>query len=56
MFRLNALGSEIPVIMITARPEANWNERAMESGAICFLRKPFEASALFTCVEKAFDA
>jgi FixJ family two-component response regulator len=44
-----------PVIMITARPEADLEAKAMASGAICFLRKPFDANALIDCVEKALE-
>jgi CheY-like chemotaxis protein len=31
----------LPVIMITARTEPSLEEKAMSSGATCFLRKPF---------------
>ena len=45
--------SPLPVIMITARPEQGLEERALASGAVCFLKKPFAASALIDCLEKA---
>ena len=43
----------VPVIMITARQEPGLEERAIASGAACFLRKPFEADALIRCLESA---
>jgi FixJ family two-component response regulator len=43
----------VPVIMITAHAEPGLENSAVSSGAICFLRKPFEADALIGCVEKA---
>jgi FixJ family two-component response regulator len=42
----------LPVIMITARHEADLEEKALASGAACFLRKPFEAETLVGCLEK----
>ena len=43
----------LPVIMITARPEPDLREKAMSSGAACFLRKPFDTETLVDCLEKA---
>jgi FixJ family two-component response regulator len=43
----------LPVIMITARSEPDLREKAMSSGAACFLRKPFDTEALVDCLEKA---
>jgi FixJ family two-component response regulator len=43
----------LPVIMITARSEPDLRERAMSSGAACFLRKPFDTETLVDCLEKA---
>ena len=42
----------LPVIMITARAEPGIEEKAMSSGATCFLRKPFEAETLAGCLER----
>ena len=50
---LAATNCPVPVIMITARHEAGLEERAMASGAACFLRKPFDAGALIGCLERA---
>jgi FixJ family two-component response regulator len=43
----------VPVIMITARAEPRLDVRVAASGAVCLLRKPFEASALIGCLERA---
>lgn len=51
--RLTADGCGAPVIMITARSEEGLKERALESGAVCVLRKPFAAEALIECLERA---
>lgn len=46
-------GSKIPVIMITANVEPDLEARAASSGAVCLLRKPFEADALLHCLKRA---
>lgn len=51
--RLDAARSLAPVIMITARVDQYSERQVRESGAFCFLRKPFLASDLLTCVEKS---
>jgi FixJ family two-component response regulator len=43
----------VPVIMITARNDPGLEEKASASGAACFLRKPFDADALISCLESA---
>ena len=45
----------LPVIMITARSEPGVRERAISSGAACFLRKPFETEMLVACLKKALE-
>lgn len=52
--KLDALDLDVPVIMITARREADLHERAIASGAFCFLTKPFDMQHLVDCVERAF--
>ena len=42
----------LPVIMITARAEPGIEEKAMSSGASCFLRKPFDAETLVSCLQR----
>ena len=51
--RLKAYGNAAPVIMITARSEPGLEERALASGALCVLKKPFAAEALIRCLERA---
>jgi FixJ family two-component response regulator len=51
--QLSARGSKLPVIMITARSDAGLESRALASGAVCLLRKPFESAALTHCLERA---
>ena len=51
--RLDAMEVTAPVIMMTARSEPELHARALESGAICLLRKPFPADTLIDCLEKA---
>jgi FixJ family two-component response regulator len=46
----------LPVIMITARHDAGLGERALASGATCFLQKPFEADDLIGCLERALGS
>jgi FixJ family two-component response regulator len=44
---------DLPVIIITAHDDITVRERAMASGAIAYLRKPFNGSALIKAVELA---
>ena len=53
--RLDERSHAFPVIMITARTEPGLEERAISSGATCFLRKPFEIDTLVGCIEKALS-
>ncbi|MYM24898.1 response regulator [Duganella sp. FT135W] len=46
-------GSQLPVILMTAFPEAALRKRAFQSGASCFLSKPFEANDLLLCLKQA---
>jgi FixJ family two-component response regulator len=52
---LSTRHDSLPVIMITARAEPGIEERAMSSGATCFLRKPFEAEMLANCIQRALE-
>jgi FixJ family two-component response regulator len=49
---LSTRHSSLPVIMITARAEPGTEEKAMSSGATCFLRTPFEAETLANCLQR----
>jgi len=51
--QLSQRNGSVPVIMITARTEPDLEDQARLSGAACFLRKPFEAETLASCLEKA---
>lgn len=51
--RLAEMAKAPPVIIITARTEAAMLARAAQTGALCVLRKPFEAEELLACLERA---
>jgi FixJ family two-component response regulator len=51
--RLSAQGSTTPVIMITGRSGPDLEARALASGAICLLRKPFDSTELIHCLDLA---
>jgi FixJ family two-component response regulator len=53
---LEASRLPVPVIMITARHDPGLEEAANASGAVCFLRKPFDANVLIACLEDALKA
>jgi FixJ family two-component response regulator len=46
-------GRSVPFIFVTAFPEAGVRTQAMNSGAVCFLEKPFDGPTLLRCVERA---
>ena len=45
-----------PVIFLTASKKPGLREKAMESGAIAFFEKPYDAAELLACVDKALAA
>ena len=51
--RLATLGSTVPVVLITARSDANLEAEAAAAGAGCLLRKPFEINELIRCIDNA---
>ncbi len=53
---LNVRQPTLPLIFMTAFPEEALRNRAISKGAICFLSKPFKASELLYCIEKALTA
>lgn len=53
---LQAEGSRMPIIFITAFPDDRVQQQAMQAGAKCFLSKPFEGSDLIHCLESALGA
>ena len=51
--RLLVAGQPIPTILITAYPNAQGRRRALQSGVICYLTKPFRDDELLACVHSA---
>ncbi len=51
---LVAENSPMPIIFITAYPDANIRQIALQAGAVCFLSKPFDGETLIQCLEKVF--
>src|SRR5258708_18724538 len=53
--RLVEAGNITPTILITSIPnESDW-ARAQQSGAICYLAKPFDDEDLLACVRSALE-
>ena len=50
---LCARGHDIPIIFITAFPDAKARAQASVRGAVCFLSKPCDGEALVRCLEAA---
>ena len=48
-------GAKIPIIFITAHENSESRERAMNAGAIAFLRKPFEEQLLLEAICNVFE-
>jgi FixJ family two-component response regulator len=42
-----------PVIMVTAHSEVRLHAQALASGAVCLLKKPFDANTLLACLRMA---
>jgi FixJ family two-component response regulator len=53
---LNARGTRLPIIFITAFPEDRIRRCVLEAGAVGFLSKPFEESSLIEHLETALGA
>jgi FixJ family two-component response regulator len=53
--RLIASGKNIPTILITAFPDERDRLRAMQSGVICYLIKPYHDEVLLSCIHSALD-
>jgi FixJ family two-component response regulator len=49
-------GNVVPVVFITAHDEAGARERALEMGAVAFLRKPFHDELLVETLRTALDS
>jgi FixJ family two-component response regulator len=53
--RLTALGSRIPVVVVTAFPDEEIRTQALDAGAVCFLYKPITEEELVTGIRAALD-
>ena len=53
---LIARGKRVPIIFITAFPEAGSQAKALAAGAAGFLTKPFSGKSLVDCVNDALKA
>lgn len=54
--RLAASGHRIPIIFMTAFPDDRVRDRAMQSGAVSFMSKPFSEANLIVCLDRALQA
>lgn len=54
--QLLAQGSKLPIIVVTAYPDIAIRQHVLSNGAVCFLAKPFDASALIACIETALKS
>jgi FixJ family two-component response regulator len=50
---LRAGGHNIPIVFITAYPDAKIRSQVLAQGAICFLEKPVEVERLSRCIDEA---
>jgi FixJ family two-component response regulator len=50
---LRAQGNSVPLIFITALPDASARTRAFAGGASGFLTKPFDKDSLINCIDSA---
>jgi FixJ family two-component response regulator len=53
---LAATGQPIPIVFITGHPDQRVREKAMKSGAVCFLTKPFNVGHLLDGLTSALAA
>lgn len=53
--KLISAGRNIPVIFITAFPTEAVRTRALQAGAICFLKKPFDPTVLLEGIRSAIE-
>jgi FixJ family two-component response regulator len=51
--RLSASRQRVPIIFISAHGDEEARERALESGAVAFLQKPFSDEALLKAIDAA---
>jgi FixJ family two-component response regulator len=48
--QLRTKGNKVPIIFITAYPNAAMEARAKAAGAVCVLHKPFDSDVLIQCI------
>ena len=53
---LQSQGHQTPVIVITAYPNEQYRERALENGAVGYLSKPFDEQTLAECLSAAIKS
>jgi FixJ family two-component response regulator len=54
--RLVAAGKIIPTILLTAYPNEQDRERALQAGVICYLTKPCNQDDLLACIRSALES
>jgi len=52
--RMSDLGIALPIVMLTGHGDVTLAVRAIKAGAIEFIEKPFERSALLAAIDEAF--
>jgi FixJ family two-component response regulator len=52
---LSATGAGIPVIILTAQGDDETRRRSLQAGAVAFLTKPFQSTALLDAVRTALS-
>jgi FixJ family two-component response regulator len=50
---LAAIGRSIPIVFVTGYPDDGVRDKAMKSGAVCFLTKPFKEGDLLDGLKSA---
>ena len=53
--RLNAAGAAIPIVFMSAHDDTDARARALRSGAIDFLQKPFSEDSLLHAIDACLD-
>jgi FixJ family two-component response regulator len=53
---LASSGAMSSVIFMTAHDNPQWQERAIEAGAIAYLKKPFREQSLLNALERFFES